>query len=156
MILFFLFFPDTGFDISCKLSPKETICMKCQNLFSGKQRHIFQNVCWNFSSMQRVNRVTILPPERKHWIWAVSLKRVLWHLRFALNLTNPSMRSVWTGSMFLPHRLSIRFVTKLRSFLFDQTVAMRMYSGVFVHTNPQFVWYVLVFKFCWRPSGLQF
>ena len=31
-----------GFDISCKLSPKETICMKCQNLFSGKKiRKIF-------------------------------------------------------------------------------------------------------------------
>ena len=29
---FFLFFPDTRFDISCKLSP---ICMKYQILFSG-------------------------------------------------------------------------------------------------------------------------
>ena len=30
-----------GFDISCKLSPKETICMKCQILFSGKnKKHI--------------------------------------------------------------------------------------------------------------------
>ena len=28
----------TGFDISCKLSPKETICMKCQILFSGKNK----------------------------------------------------------------------------------------------------------------------
>ena len=26
----------TGFDISCILSPLETICMKCQILFSGK------------------------------------------------------------------------------------------------------------------------
>ena len=26
----------TGFDISCKLSPKETVCMKCQILFSEK------------------------------------------------------------------------------------------------------------------------
>ena len=25
----------TGFDISCKLSPLETICLKCQKLFSG-------------------------------------------------------------------------------------------------------------------------
>ena len=30
------FFPQkTGFDISCKLFPKKTICMKCQSLFSG-------------------------------------------------------------------------------------------------------------------------
>ena len=26
-----------GFDISCKLSPLEAICMKCQSLFPGKQ-----------------------------------------------------------------------------------------------------------------------
>ena len=38
LVIFFLFFPKTGFDISCKLSPMETICMKCQNLFSGKNK----------------------------------------------------------------------------------------------------------------------
>ena len=42
----------TGLDISCKLSPKETICMKCQNLFSEKKKkniYIFQNViCYYF------------------------------------------------------------------------------------------------------------
>ena len=27
-----------GFDSSCKLSPKETICMKCQILFSRKKK----------------------------------------------------------------------------------------------------------------------
>ena len=32
----YYYFPEkTGFAISCKLSPMETICMKCQNLFSG-------------------------------------------------------------------------------------------------------------------------
>ena len=37
-IFFFFFFSlqKTGFDISCKLSPKETVCMKCQSLFSGE------------------------------------------------------------------------------------------------------------------------
>ena len=34
--IFFLFSQTTGFDISCKLFPLETICMKCQILFSGK------------------------------------------------------------------------------------------------------------------------
>ena len=34
-MIFFLFFPETGFDIPCILSPLETICRKCQNLFSG-------------------------------------------------------------------------------------------------------------------------
>ena len=38
-------FQKTGFDISCKLSPLETICMKCQILFSGKNKKKFV-VCW--------------------------------------------------------------------------------------------------------------
>ena len=29
---------ETGFNISCKLPPLETICMKCQILFSGKKK----------------------------------------------------------------------------------------------------------------------
>ena len=46
-----------GSDTSCKLSPleticmkwKETVCMKCQILFSRINKKIFQNViCWNF------------------------------------------------------------------------------------------------------------
>ena len=36
--IFFLFFQKTEFDISCKLSLLKTICMKCQNLFSGKNK----------------------------------------------------------------------------------------------------------------------
>ena len=32
------FLQKKGFDISCKLSPMETICMKCQSLFSGKSK----------------------------------------------------------------------------------------------------------------------
>ena len=36
----FLFFTGNGFDISCKLSPLETICMKCQILFTGKNKKI--------------------------------------------------------------------------------------------------------------------
>ena len=35
--IFCLFFLKKGFDSSCKLSPKETICMKCQSLCSGKK-----------------------------------------------------------------------------------------------------------------------
>ena len=38
-IFFFLFFmQETEVDISCKLSPLETICIKCQILFSGKNK----------------------------------------------------------------------------------------------------------------------
>ena len=42
--IFFTFFPWAGFDISCKLSPMETICMKFQILFSGKKRKNITNV----------------------------------------------------------------------------------------------------------------
>ena len=37
LIIFFLFSQKVGFDISCKLSPLETTCMKCQILFSGEK-----------------------------------------------------------------------------------------------------------------------
>ena len=43
--LYFSYFSiKTGFDITSKLSPLETICMKCQILFLGKIRKIFQYV----------------------------------------------------------------------------------------------------------------
>ena len=34
--IFYFFFQKISFDISCKLSPNETICVKCQSLFSGQ------------------------------------------------------------------------------------------------------------------------
>ena len=34
------FSQETGFDISCKLSPQETICIKYQTPFSGKNKNI--------------------------------------------------------------------------------------------------------------------
>ena len=38
-----------GFDVSCKLSPKLTICIKCQSLFSGKNKeHIVSLSCAEF------------------------------------------------------------------------------------------------------------
>ena len=32
------FYQETGFDVSCKLSPLETVCMKCRILFSGENK----------------------------------------------------------------------------------------------------------------------
>ena len=37
-ILFSYFTQNVGFYISCKLSPTETICMKCQILFPGENK----------------------------------------------------------------------------------------------------------------------
>ena len=33
------------FGISCKLSPQETICLKCQSLFSGKNKKYISKCC---------------------------------------------------------------------------------------------------------------
>ena len=37
-LIFSYFSQTTGFHISCKLSPLETICIKCQILFSAKNK----------------------------------------------------------------------------------------------------------------------
>ena len=47
------FSQETDFNISCKLSPIETICMKYQNMFSGKYKINFTNV----SSAELTKRV---------------------------------------------------------------------------------------------------
>ena len=47
------FFQKTGFDISCKLSSMETSCMKCQILFSEKNK---KNIT-NLSSADLAQRV---------------------------------------------------------------------------------------------------
>ena len=50
---FEIFSKKIGFDSSCKLSPLETICMKCQNLFSGKNK---KNII-NLSSAELAERM---------------------------------------------------------------------------------------------------
>ena len=48
MVFFYYYFSEkTGFDISFKLSPVETIYMKCQILFSGKKMSSAENVTQN-------------------------------------------------------------------------------------------------------------
>ena len=38
LVIFFIFTQKIGSDTSCKLSPEETICIKCQVLFSRKKK----------------------------------------------------------------------------------------------------------------------
>ena len=65
-IFFLFFFQKTGFDISCKLSPVETICMKCQILFSRKIKKKKKNVI-NLSPAEfaqievKVKKLVLLP-----------------------------------------------------------------------------------------------
>ena len=53
-IFFFIFYfsQKTDFELSCKLSPMEEVCMKCQILFSGKKKTYI-----NLSSAELVQRV---------------------------------------------------------------------------------------------------
>ena len=48
LVMFCKFSQKIAFYISCKWSPKETICMKCKMLFSGKKRILQNIVCWKF------------------------------------------------------------------------------------------------------------
>ena len=43
-IFFLIFSQKIGFGNSCRLSPMETICIKCQSLLSRKNNKIIQNV----------------------------------------------------------------------------------------------------------------
>ena len=43
--IFLIFSSEIGSDTSCKLSPKETICMKCQILFSRKNKKKISKCC---------------------------------------------------------------------------------------------------------------
>ena len=52
-MLFVLIFQKSEYDVSCKLSPMETICMKCQIMFSGKNK---KNII-NLSSAELAQRV---------------------------------------------------------------------------------------------------
>ena len=53
MKYFSYFSPKTGYNISCKLSPKKTICMKCLILFFRKNK---KNIV-NLSSAENAQRV---------------------------------------------------------------------------------------------------
>ena len=55
-MIFFLIFPEKGFDISSKLYPKETICMKWQSPHSGKNKK--KNI-WNVASFSTQHAVLI-------------------------------------------------------------------------------------------------
>ena len=50
------FSQNVGFDISCRLSPQETICLKCQNLFSGENKKKHFNMSSAENSTQPAKR----------------------------------------------------------------------------------------------------
>ena len=59
---------ETGFDISCKLSLMETICIKCQILFFGEKEENYHQfaICW-------------ISPDSGNWLcWGLTTHQPLW------------------------------------------------------------------------------
>ena len=73
--IFPYFFQKTGFGSSCKLSPLETICMKCQNMFSGKKCRLLKFLP-SVLSLKRMDT-----PKR---VWQHFVKRDLQSVVFSL------------------------------------------------------------------------
>ena len=68
-----------GFEISCKLSPKETVCINCQRLF---RRHFAWNVKPLFSGRKRTKNIVChllnLPRESERLV--VKVSECLWYI----------------------------------------------------------------------------
>ena len=93
---FSYFSQETGFDISCKLSLMETICIKCQILFSGKNKKNFINL----SSAELAQRVVkVKAPDGRD----IKIAYCLFVLRF-YGPVNP-MGSCRARSVYLTTRL---------------------------------------------------
>ena len=83
LMIFSYFTQKTGFDISCKFSPMETTCMKCQNLFFGKNKKI----CCLLKT---------LPRELSNNTQSSSFT----HCLQQQTLIRPKGLSAWSGSLF--------------------------------------------------------
>ena len=88
------FFPKIGCEISCKLSPKETICMKCQILFSMKKRKPFNLLSAEFvHSTVRVMCVFF----SQHLTNYHKLLYFTFPASYFTKPTRPQILSVWQG-----------------------------------------------------------
>ena len=85
-----------GFDISCKLSPKETICMNCQILFSGKYKK-------NISKYLLLNFLPSMLSLEKKWIEKMNRAETWENVPFVVcpAVWSESLLSVWRSFGFL-------------------------------------------------------
>ena len=89
LMTFFLFFPEAGFDISCKLSPLETICKKCQILFSATYRNIF------FLFFLEKQDLTVHANCLQQFAWTVCWKILPW----VLSVKMEKLQTPFNGSV---------------------------------------------------------
>ena len=85
VIFFYFSLRKTGFDISCKLSPLETICMKCQNLFSRTNKNNISK-CRLLKILPRVLSVKVLSINSET-IDAVKLLNMMHYVSYLLTET---------------------------------------------------------------------
>ena len=98
--LFSSFSKKIGLDISCKLSPWETVCMKCQSLFSGKNKY----KC-SLRKDAYSNTLKILSPKNENFqiknsdSCHISTQNIDW--RYSLELPQWGSSNEYPQSMFL-------------------------------------------------------
>ena len=66
MFFFFFFLKKTGFDIPCKLSPLETLCIKYQILFSRENKKKI-SICHVLNILPRVLSINGTEKMKKWW-----------------------------------------------------------------------------------------
>ena len=105
LIIFFLFFTDTyfiGFGIPCKLSPKETTCMKYWSLFLGKKKkNIIKLSSAEFSHKVVKVNLTLKAPRKTASENVVCLSSAEYSCRLfkQANSVDPDQKgAVWSGS----------------------------------------------------------
>ena len=129
LLIFILkyFSQKTGFDISCKLSQKEKICLKCQILFSGKIKR--NTHITNLPSAEFAQRVI------KSWWWFMWWKQYLFLNFLAKTLTNEVLSSKLFGILTLktPKKPASENAVCLCCLL----NILKNFSNLFLHTGKQ-------------------
>ena len=142
ILIFFLIFPrKIGFDTLCKLSPKETICMKCQFLFSRKHKKNITSLpssefAHSIVSVSKTTRSYKKPEARKGHIYfmrATRLRSACAHLPLHLTPPIPSYKDLrWLTGNYRMHRERIKSWVNCASAQVEESFAVRRwYKGLF-------------------------
>ena len=165
MIFFYYYFPqEVGFDISCKLSPEETICMNYHSLFSGEKkfRKLFQNVvcwmfypaCWALNGDWFLRRACYINVHELVYINAFwSEKRCLAILAWSLSIGShfsENFMAPFIISRFL-YRIWAQFYSKNIN-VFENTLATTVNEFVFIKlVKLTMLWTTGPWRFCGFP-----
>ena len=91
---FSYFSQKTGFDIPCKLSPMETICMKCQILFSEKNKKKINLLSAELAKSGNSEIIINYGPIFKSWAFILQYGYIFSHDTTSI-LTQTNFSVVW-------------------------------------------------------------